>query len=191
MDATLLERLRHAVSMPSGKPQDPPYGSRRASVLLLFDPSQLGLPLLFMLRSDALRFHPGQIAFPGGAEEDGDRDVIDTALREANEEVGLPRDNVQVLGVLSPLLTATSDRWLTPVVGLQSHEWQVQADSHEVAEWFCIPLTELLRAPHSVRTLQRDGVSRAVHFYEHGGRTIWGVSAAILHELMARLGRED
>jgi 8-oxo-dGTP pyrophosphatase MutT (NUDIX family) len=190
-EQSLLERLRAAVTMPAGAPPEPPGGRRRASVLLLFNPAEPGLPLLFVLRSDQLRFHPGQIAFPGGGEEPGDGDVIDTALREAAEEVALPPDNVEVLGVLSPLITATSERWLTPVVGLQRAEWQVIADPHEIAEWFCIPLTTLLRAPHTVRTLERDGVRRAVHFYEQDGRIIWGVSAAILHELMARLGRSD
>ncbi len=188
--ASLLARLRASVATPADALQDAPGGRRRASVLLLFDPSSPRLPLLFMLRSASLRFHAGQIAFPGGTAEPSDAGVVATALREAGEEMGLEPENVDVLGLLSPLVTATSERWLTPVVGLQRRPWDVRGDGHEVAEWFRVDLEALLRAPHTVRRLERDGLSRDVHFYEVESRVIWGVTAAILHELMQRLGRE-
>ena len=177
--------------MPTAPVPEPPAGQRRASVLLLFDPASKRLPLLFMLRSSELRFHPGQIGFPGGTAEATDEGVVETALREAAEEVGLDRGNVDVIGLLSPLVTATSDRWLTPVIGLQRHAWRVNADAFEVAEWFRIDLDDLLVAPHEVRQFERDGRGYGVHFYEADGRTIWGVSAAVLHELLTRLGRRD
>jgi 8-oxo-dGTP pyrophosphatase MutT (NUDIX family) len=144
-----------------------------------------------MLRSPELRFHPGQIGFPGGTAEPSDGDVVATALREASEEVGLQPGNVDVIGLLSPLITATSERWLTPVVGLQRRQWEVRSDPYEVAEWFRIGLDELMAAPHTVQQFHRDGVAHDVHFYTAGGRSIWGVSGAILHELLARLGRKD
>jgi len=160
-------------------------------VLLLFDARESGLPLLFILRSQRLRFHAGQIAFPGGMTERGDSGPVATALREAREEVGVATDKVEVIGTLSPLLTATSDLWLTPVVGVQRAPFDVVADPFEVAEWFRLALATLLSAPHTVRELSRGDERRLVHFYEADGRTIWGVSAAILHELMALLGRRD
>jgi 8-oxo-dGTP pyrophosphatase MutT (NUDIX family) len=160
-------------------------------VLLLFDPTDVDLPLLFILRSGSLRFHAGQIAFPGGSRDPVDRDVIATALREAAEEVALAPDNVDVLGILPPFLTAVSDLWLTPVVGLQRSPWVITTDAVEVAEWFRIDLATLLNAPHTVRDIPRDGQHRLVHFYEVEGRVIWGVSAAILHELLTRLGRRE
>jgi 8-oxo-dGTP pyrophosphatase MutT (NUDIX family) len=189
--STLLDRLRAAVAMPTAPLPPPPGGRARASVLLLFDPESARLPLLFMLRSSELRFHAGQIAFPGGTAEDFDGDVVATALREAGEEVGVQPGNVEVIGLLSPLITATSERWLTPVVGLQRNAWEVRSDPYEVAEWFRIGLDELMTAPHTVQQLQREGITHAVHFYAAGDRTIWGVSGAILHELLARLGRTD
>lgn len=192
----LLDRLRAAVHV-AGSSETPaaavPFaGVRRpAAVLLLFDPQSPRLPLLFMLRSASLREHAGQIGFPGGGREPTDIDLRATALREAHEEVGIEPDNVDVIGTLPGFMTAVSNRWLTPVVGLQRAAWTVQPDPVEVAEWFLVDLAELLRAPHEVRRLERDGVARDVHFYQAGDRVIWGVTGAILHELMRRLGRSD
>src|SRR5207237_9579706 len=117
LSGSLLGRLREAVGLEPSLDQS--AGRRHAGVLLLFDPSSDRLPLLFTVRSSDLRSHAGQIAFPGGSAEEGDADIITTALREAHEEVGIAPDNVDVVGVLSPLVTAVSDRWITPVVGLQ------------------------------------------------------------------------
>ena len=189
--SSLADLLRTGVRRSSGATPSPPDGARPASVLLLFDPSTPALPLLFVLRSDQLRQHAGQIAFPGGSAEPADVDEIATALREAHEEVGVEPDNVEVLGLLSPFSTAVSDRWLTPVVGLERSPTRLRGDQVEVAEWFHIDLADLMTAPHVVRELERDGIRRSVHFYEASERIIWGVTGAIVHELLELLGRTD
>src|ERR1700683_3534010 len=137
---SLVERLRAAVRDPSEAVTPMPEGLRPASVLLLCDPATPGVPLLFVLRSEELRQHPGQIAFPGGGSESFDSDVVATALREAREELHIQPSIVEVLVLLSTFSTVVSGRWLTPVVGLQRGPIELRADDFEIAEWFRIDI---------------------------------------------------
>jgi 8-oxo-dGTP pyrophosphatase MutT (NUDIX family) len=186
----IVDRLRLAVRDPAGVPMAPD-GLRPASVLLLCDPATPGVPLLFVLRSEELRHHPGQIAFPGGGAETADADVVATALREAGEELGIGADSVEILGVLTPFSTVVSARWLTPVVGLQRGPIELRSDDFEIAEWFHVDVADLMLAPHTVREIERNAMRGQIHYYEVSGRTIWGVTGAIVHELLERLGRTD
>jgi 8-oxo-dGTP pyrophosphatase MutT (NUDIX family) len=180
--------LRRAVDPLDARHQPPPPTSRRtAGVLLLFDTREDRLPLLFLERTTHLRHHAGQIAFPGGGREQRDRDIVATALREAAEEAAIPADAVEVIGLLPPLLTATSDNWLTPVVGLQDRDFELRPEPFEVARLFHVDLQALIDAPHTVRTLTHEGRTREVHFYEVGGNVIWGVTGAIVAELIGRI----
>jgi 8-oxo-dGTP pyrophosphatase MutT (NUDIX family) len=188
---SIVERLRSQVRDPREPAMPTPEGLRPASVLLLCDPATPGVPLLFVLRSEELRQHPGQIAFPGGGAEAFDTDVVATALREAGEELGIQPASVEVLGLLSSFSTVVSGRWLTPVVGLQRGPIEFTPDDFEIAEWFRIDIEDLLVAPHTVREIERNGIRGRIHYYEVSGRVIWGVTGAILHELLERLGRVD
>ena len=186
---SLAERLRGAVD-PLDTVHDAPTSTRRhAAVLLLFDARDERLPLLFLERTAHLRHHASQIGFPGGGTEPADGDVVVTALREAHEEAGIPPEVVEVVGLLPPFLTATSDNWLTPVVGLHDRDIELRPDSFEVARLFRLDLGALMTAPHTVRTLTHEGHSREVHFYEIDGNVVWGVTAAIVHELISRIER--
>lgn len=182
-------QLRRAVDPLDVMHAPAPDGHRSAGVLLLLDVRDPRIPLLFLERSAHLRHHAGQIGFPGGVDEDADASIVDTALREAREEAGIPADAVEVIGLLPPFMTATSDRWLTPVVGLQRNAIALTPDPGEVARLFTLSLADLADAPHSVRRLERDGLSRDVHFYEVGSNTVWGVTAAIVSELLERIER--
>jgi 8-oxo-dGTP pyrophosphatase MutT (NUDIX family) len=184
----LLRALRRAVVPLHAPPGAAPPGTREAAVLLLGDPAVPEVPLLFVRRAEHLRQHAGQLGFPGGSREPQDTDIVATALREAAEEVGVDPAQVEVLGTLPPRLTDRSNLWLTPVVGLQRRSFRVRSDGYEVAEWFRIDLAALRSAEHRTEEWRTvGGAPRTVHFFEAGDRTIWGVTGAIVHDLLERL----
>jgi 8-oxo-dGTP pyrophosphatase MutT (NUDIX family) len=187
MTADLLDRLRRALAH-AAPDAPPPAGKREAAVLMLFDPVREGIPLLFVRRAEHLRLHAGQIGLPGGSREAVDRDLVATALREAAEEVGVDPSDVEIIGRLPARLTDRSDLWLTPIAGLQRRPVTVHGDGNEVAEWFWLPLAGLLHARHRAEARGEDGAGRRpVHHYELAGRTIWGVTGGIIHDLLERL----
>ncbi|MGH7723531.1 MAG: NUDIX hydrolase [Candidatus Dormibacteria bacterium] len=188
---SLAQRLRSVVDPLDTTHLAAPPQSRSAAVLLLFDGSQARLPLLFLERTAHLRHHAGQIGFPGGGSEAGDATIVATALREAGEEAGVPATAVEVLGLLPPFLTATSDNWLTPVLALQTSDFELRPEPFEVARLFRVDLHTLMEAPHTTRTFGGEGDAREVHYYEAEGNVIWGVTAAILHELITRIARNE
>lgn len=146
--------------------------------------------LILTQRSEKLRKHPGQIAFPGGRVDAGDADEIAGALREAHEEIGLPPHLAQIVG--------TSDRYHTytgfdivPVLAVIPPDLPLLAQESEVADWFELPLSFALDpANRSRHAVEFDGIVR--HYYEimWQGRRIWGVTAAILANLSHRLGHD-
>lgn len=146
-----------------------------------------GLTVLFTRRTDHLRNHAGQISFPGGRVDRTDATLLETALRETEEEIGLDRRYVETIGLLDPYETVTGYR-ITPVVGLVSPELPLAPDPAEVAEVFEVPLTFLL-APghHQVRETERGGIRRAFFVFDYGPYTIWGATAGMLMNLYRRL----
>jgi 8-oxo-dGTP pyrophosphatase MutT (NUDIX family) len=153
---------------------------RSAAVLVPIVNRSDGLAVLFTERSADLPDHAGQISFPGGRVEPGDLDVDATALRETEEEIGLPRDRVTVLGRLADYETVTGYR-VTPVVGWVEPPFPVRADPVEVADVFEVPLAFLLEPVNQQRHYRMLGEIRrdyfAIPFRE---RYIWGATAAML-----------
>jgi 8-oxo-dGTP pyrophosphatase MutT (NUDIX family) len=147
--------------------------------------------LLFTVRRSDLSTHAGQISFPGGKRDDGDPDAPACALREAEEEVGIPRASVEVLGLLDDVPTPTGFV-ITPVVGLVHGPIDVRPNEHEVAAVFACDLEELA-APHrythgGTRTFL--GVTYTMHQYQWEEHRIWGATARIVHELLGLLRKE-
>ena len=134
-----------------------------------------------------MRTHRGQIAFPGGGIDPGDSGVVAAALREAHEEVGIPPEAVEPIGLLTTVWTRGSERSLCPVVALQRVPVDPVADGYEVATWFRIPIADLLEAPLTSRRIPGMPESAMVHFYEAHGQVIWGATAAVLLDLLGRL----
>ncbi|MES2300112.1 MAG: CoA pyrophosphatase [Pseudomonadota bacterium] len=156
-----------------------------ASVLIPLVLREGEIMMLLTQRTAHLTDHAGQISFPGGRAEDADASAIDTALRETEEEVGLHRRHIEVIGTLPDYFTGTGYR-VTPVVGLVSPPFELQADPHEVAEIFEVPLAFLMDGMNHQR-LSLDlpeGAGRRTfyampykHFY------IWGATAGMLRNL--------
>jgi 8-oxo-dGTP pyrophosphatase MutT (NUDIX family) len=154
---------------------------RRAAILLPLH-EQGGEPyVLFTRRTETVETHKGQISFPGGAADPSDPDVKATALRETQEEMGIPPTQVEVLGVLDDLPTTVSGFVVAPVVGIIPYPFPFRINSAEIAEVLTVPL-RLFRDPSHLRVerRERDGMTFDVYFYRYGEDEIWGVTAGIM-----------
>lgn len=139
-------------------------------------------------RASHLKHHPGQIAFPGGKQDEGDKDVVAAALREAWEEIGLPQQNVDVVGTLPAHETVTSFM-VTPVLGLVTDPFVVKPEKGEVDEVFRVPLSHVVRAENFlVQSRRWRGRQRHYFTVPFGPYYIWGATARILRGLAERMG---
>ncbi|WP_218221268.1 CoA pyrophosphatase [Nesterenkonia sp. Act20] len=181
--------LRPPKKTPEGMEQ-----ARQAAVLMLFHARDHddAAHLLLTERSPGLKKHPGQIAFPGGAQEDFDLDPTAAALREAKEEVGLDPARVRVLGALPPAPVPVSGFMVTPVVGIARTTGTLTPQSGEVERVLEVPVDQLI-LPENRRTtvLSRPGaVLRAPAFLVEG-TLIWGFTAILVDRMLNRLGWEE
>lgn len=145
------------------------------------------LELILTKRSSALKHHPGQIAFPGGKQDDTDADVIAAALREAHEEIGLPYELVEVLGTLPAHETVTSFL-VTPVIAFVRADFEVIAEAGEVEEVFTVPLAHVLDpASYLIEGRQWRGHVRHYFTVPYGPYYIWGATARMLRAWSERM----
>lgn len=158
-----------------------------AAVLCALRPGALGLQVILTQRAAHLKHHAAQVAFPGGKVDRTDADATAAALREADEEIGLPTGHVDVLGTLDPYLTSTG-YWVTPVVGFVEPAWQPMPNPGEVDEVFEPPLDFLMDPANRKRhTRVFRGVERAFYAIPWQGYYIWGATAGMLKGLSDRL----
>ena len=147
-----------------------------------------GQTVLLTQRTAHLRDHAGQISFPGGRVEAEDASPLHTALRDTEEEIGLAREHLEVLGYLPEYRTGTGFR-VTPVVALVRPPFELALDSFEVAEAFEVPLSFLLDpANHQRHSLHYRGALRNFFAMPYGDSFIWGATAGMIRSLSERLG---
>ena len=162
------------------------HGRIDAAVLVPLYVSGGELHAVFTRRREDLRRHPGEISFPGGRQDDDETDLRLTALREAEEEIGLPARAVELVGALQPTPTIATNYAVYPFVGLiePGHAWEPSAN--EVAEVMEVPLSAL-RAGYERRRLLRRGVPFRTDVYVVGEDVIWGATARMVGDLLDRL----
>ncbi len=162
--------------------QNPLLPLRRAAVLVPIINRECP-SLLLTRRSATLRHHAGQVAFPGGMMDEEDESLIATALREAEEEVSIPRTSVRVIGVL-PVVTSSTGFQVTPVVGIVPDSVRWHASEAEVESVFEMPLHEALRlSRYSPLDIHRHGQSHRVWLSWFDDYFIWGMTAGIIRQL--------
>lgn len=194
--AKQLDQLRSLLALTGDRPRTGDWpemvdGSnhRPAAVLVPLVLGRDDPAILLTRRTDHLHHHPGQISFPGGRVEAQDSTPVDTALRETEEEIGLDRRHVELLGALPDYYTGTGFR-VTPVVGLVHPPFELRLDAFEVAEAFEVPLRHFLDpANHQRHSLMHEGRERQFHAMPYKDYFIWGATAGILMSLY-RLLRE-
>ena len=154
-----------------------------AAVLIPIIDHPEGLSVLLTERSSQLRQHAGQISFPGGRIEPTDTGPLEAALRETEEEIGLPREHVSFAGYLDPHLVLTG-YWITPVIGFVRPGFELKLDQREVAATFEVPLIHILdRANHRSRARELGGTTVQVYDIPFGEHNIWGATAGMLMTL--------
>jgi 8-oxo-dGTP pyrophosphatase MutT (NUDIX family) len=143
--------------------------------------------VILTLRSANLRKHTGQIAFPGGAIDAGDLSAVDAALREAEEEIGLPRNVPHVIGQLPDYISGSGFR-IKPVVALVPSHHQLMINTDEVEEAFEVPLAFLMNPQNHIRASREwQGVERFYYEMPYERHRIWGVTAGILRAFYERV----
>lgn len=192
--ADLLRRVRAAGRMPPAEPGGDhvlnpdlaPAAMRDAAVLVPVVDRPGAASVLLTTRAAHLRNHSGQIAFPGGSIDPADATPEDAALREAEEEVGLDRRRVRLIGRLPPYLSGTGFR-ITPVLSIVEPGFELRLDPGEVDDAFEVPLGFLMNGVnHQLETRQWRGAERHFYTMPFGDRYIWGVTAGILRTLYER-----
>jgi len=179
--SSVKEEIRRLMSVyePIGQQPDPPLPP--AGVLLILHERPAGPHIIFQKRTDSVRDHKGQISFPGGATDPEDESVLQTALRETHEEIGVDPSDIEVFGQLDDMATI-SNFLVTPFVGwLQRYPYDWKFSDHEVAYLLEVPLAHL-RDPRNLVPDRRVINGREYEFqsYQFGNGLIWGATARML-----------
>ena len=170
----LFQRQKHHIVDPSRIP---------AAVLLPIYYKQGQYHVLFIKRTDNVKTHRGEISFPGGTCEDRDNTLLDTALRECAEEIGLAADDIEILGELDDEASVRTNYTISPFVALILWPYKFRMDGNEVEEIIGVPVSALLDNGFSRQEIM-NGETITKYFYPYQGRVIWGATARILSKFL-------
>jgi 8-oxo-dGTP pyrophosphatase MutT (NUDIX family) len=162
------------------------HGRTQSAVLVPLFETEDGLHAVFTKRRGDLKRHAGEISFPGGRRDDDDKDLLETALREAEEEIGLPRDAVEIAGALPPTPTFVTNYAIYPFVGriAAGQAWTLQPE--EVDRVLELRLEDV-RAGYARKRLVRRGIAFRTDTYTVGEDLIWGATGRIVADLLDRV----
>jgi 8-oxo-dGTP pyrophosphatase MutT (NUDIX family) len=155
---------------------------RASAVLIPLFYNQGQYHVLFTERSEEVEFHKGQVCFPGGTQEPSDSSLLQTALRETEEEISLKAKDVEILGEFDDSVTLTSNYVISPFVAFIPHPYPFKADGREIREVFSVPLSFLMDEAN----FKQDSYA-----YEYEGHVIWGATARILRQFLDLLKSES
>jgi len=178
-----IDRIKKILSSRKRRVIEHPPFSHAAVLVPLFKKAE-ACHLLFTKRSEQVKYHKGEISFPGGVVDEEDKELVSTALREASEEIGLKEGDVQIIGLLDDIVT-TTQFIVTPIVGLFPYPYPFKVSEVEIAELIEVPLSFLLVEDNlSQREIFRGDQKEIIYFYQYGNHTIWGATARILKQFL-------
>ncbi len=203
-----IDRIRQALAGPSPsfdeifilrrldgtplRPFTPPPGvqPRASAALLLLFPQHNEWHFPLTVRSSRVTMHRGEVSLPGGGIDPEDNGAVGAALREAQEEIGIDPTRVEVLGSLTTFYIPPSNNYLTPIVGVYPAPFEPRHDPAEVDSVFTVPLAVLFDPTTTREEIwERNGTRMRVPFFALNGYKVWGATALLLSEFVARLRR--
>ena len=178
-----------ARTLPPPRPDPPlPEGVQAAVIVPLLDLPEPAV--VFTKRTELVREHKGEISFPGGVRHGDDPDLLATALRETEEELGIPREAMEVAGMLPPTPTVATRYVIVPFVGILRERPEMIPSPAEIAEVIELGLSPLVEVERAVDATGPDGVARSWFAYDLDGYLVWGATGRILHSLIEVLHKE-
>jgi 8-oxo-dGTP pyrophosphatase MutT (NUDIX family) len=178
-----FDTIRHTLSTRERRAIEHPSFAHAAVLVPLFKKGE-ACHILFTKRTDQVKYHKGEISFPGGVFDEGDVELKRTALREAFEEIGLQGSDVQIIGALDDIVTIT-EFIVTPFVGIFPYPYPFKLSPIEIKELIEVPLSLLLDEDcFSEREILRGDRKEVVYAYQYGKHIIWGATARILKQFL-------
>ena len=183
-DMEISERIRKALSDRRRRIVAPNRLTRAAVLFPLFEKGG-SYHVLFTKRIDRVKHHKGEISFPGGVADEGDEDTEATALRETFEEIGLPREGMEILGKLDDAVTVSSAHLVTPIVAKIAYPYPFSVNEEEIEELIEIPLEAFLEENRWMEEPHSSGDKKVLSYsFEYEGRIIWGATARIIRQFL-------